>query len=127
MFLTVLSRLDPGVLPWLIDEKGLQLASSRDAKLRKRGGEVMKLLISSMFSVAVLASTGITATDALAIPGNTNNNGNHYGWYKDNDNVGNNGNRSVPIPDTLLLFGGSIAGLIGWQWMVGRGRGDDTS
>jgi hypothetical protein len=90
----------------------------------------MKVLVSSMLSVAVLASTGITATDALAIPGNTDNNGNHYGWYQGNGNNGNNGNSvngSVPIPGTLLLFGGSFAGLIGWQWMIGRRRDDDTS
>ena len=92
----------------------------------------MKLLVSSIFSVAVLASTGITATDALAIPGNTDNNGNHYGWYKGNGHNGNSVNNvnhgSVPIPGTLLLFGGSIAGLIGWQWIIGRRHGgDDTS
>lgn len=27
---------------------------------------------------------------------------------------------AVPIPDTLLLFGAGLAGLIGWQWVVRR-------
>ena len=79
-----------------------------DAKFRKKGGEIMKLLLSSM------------------VPGNTDNNGNHYGWYGNNGNNGNNG-RSIPIPGTLLLFGGSFAGLVGWQWMIDRRRKDDTS
>ena len=97
-----------------------------DAKFRKKGGEIMKLLLSSMVSLAVLASVGITPTVASAIPGNTDNNGNHYGWYGNNGNNGNNG-RSIPIPGTLLLFGGSFAGLVGWQWLIDRRRKDDTS
>jgi hypothetical protein len=28
--------------------------------------------------------------------------------------------QQVPIPDTLLLFGGGLAALIGWQWIPSR-------
>lgn len=34
---------------------------------------------------------------------------------------------AVPIPETLLLFGGSLGEFIGWQWMVGRHRKDNRS
>jgi len=87
-----------------------------------KGGESMKLLYSAVFSAAVLVSNGLTITDASAIPGNTDNNGNHYGWTNGNGNP-----HAVPIPGSLLLFGGGFAGLIGWQWMRDRHRSQDTS
>ena len=54
---------------------------------------MMRTLLYGMFGLALIASTTtLTTTQALADPGE--NNGNHYGQYKN----GNNGNdRSVPI------------------------------
>jgi hypothetical protein len=64
-------------------------------------------------------------------------NGNHYGWFNNNGNPfgwsNNNGNQfgwfnngngrpynSVPIPGTLLLFGGGFAGFAAWRRRIDR-------
>lgn len=77
---------------------------------------MMRTLLYGMFGLALIASTTtLTTTQALADPGE--NNGNHYGQYKN----GNNGNdRSVPIPGTLVLFGAGFAGLVAWQVIARR-------
>ncbi len=71
----------------------------------------MKTLLRGLFSLALIGSaTMLTTTIAFADPGE--NNGNHYGQIKN----GNNGNNvSVPIPDTLALFGAGFAALVAWQ------------
>ena len=47
-------------------------------------------------------------------------NGNHYGWFNSNGN--GRPQSSVPIPGTLLLFGGGFAGFAAWRRRVDRRR-----
>ena len=95
----------------------------------------MRTLLCGLFSLTLIASTTmLTNTDAFADPGN--NNGNHFGQIN-NGNNGNNGNHfgqinnginsngssyqgTVPIPDTLALFGVGFAGLVAWQVVTRR-------
>jgi hypothetical protein len=35
--------------------------------------------------------------------------------------------QAVPIPDSLLLFAGGLAGLVGWQWINGRRRAGESN
>jgi len=60
--------------------------------------------------------------------GNTQNgnNGNHYGWEKngngqysqDTNYNSNTSSNSVPGPDTFVLFGAGLSGLVLWRKMV---------
>jgi hypothetical protein len=76
----------------------------------------MKTFVAFAFSATVLI-----ATNALAGPPGGNPPG-----LGDLVNPGFGGTppgqqrNAVPIPDTLLLFGGGLAGLLGWQWIVRR-------
>ena len=56
--------------------------------------------------------------------GQTGNNGNHNGWYKNensqysqNTNYSSNytNGNSVPGPDTLILLGAGLSGLVMWR------------
>ena len=49
-------------------------------------------------------------------------NGNHYGWFNGNGNGYGRPYNSVPIPGTLLLFGGGFAGFAAWRRRIGRRR-----
>ena len=63
------------------------------------------VLLGSVLIGASIVAIGWGTAPALADPGNTNNNGNHYGWYKEN---GQNyqctqySGASVPEPASLV-------------------------
>ena len=70
------------------------------------------VLVGSVLIGATIVGLGLGSDPALAIPGNTDNNGNHYGWYKEN---GQNyqstqySSASVPEPASLILLGTGLA------------------
>ena len=47
-------------------------------------------------------------------------NGNHYGWFNGNGNGYGRPQNSVPVPGTLLLFGGGFAGFAAWRRWINR-------
>ena len=72
-----------------------------------------RVLVGSVLLGATIFAIGGLAP-ALAEPGNTDNNGNHYGWYKEN---GQNyqstqySGASVPEPASMILMGFGLLGL----------------
>jgi hypothetical protein len=92
----------------------------------------MKTLLALGFSATVLVGgvTVLVATNALSGPPGGNPPG-----LNGVVNPGFGGTPpglqrktgAVPIPDTLLLFAGGLAGLVGWQWINGRRRAGESN
>lgn len=94
-------------------------------------------MVCSLFGLVLLAGRGIpglTTTEAFAVPPGglpnvppgppSNVPGNGLGLA--NLQVGNDVNHAVPIPGTLLLFAGGLAGFAGWRWKEDRRRKSQT-
>jgi hypothetical protein len=85
----------------------------------------MKTLLAIVFSTTMLV-----ATDALSDPPGGNPPG-----LNGLVNPGFGGTppglqrqaQAVPIPATLLLFGGGFAGLVGWRWISDRRRTGESN
>jgi hypothetical protein len=77
----------------------------------------MKRVVLTVLSLTLML--GAFAGTANAVPGNTDNNGNHYGWVNGN---GPPARGAVPIPETLLLYGAGLAGFAAWNARRNRDR-----
>ena len=64
-----------------------------------------------------MVAIGLGGNVALADAGNTDNNGNHYGWYKQSGSTNYSSVRysSVPEPDSLAFIGAGLAGIGIWR------------
>ena len=81
-----------------------------------------RVLVGSVLIGATIVALGLGAGPALADPGNTDNNGNHYGWYKENGQnytssqyssvllgppgcrISRDGNLETGAPENLIRF-----------------------
>jgi hypothetical protein len=77
-----------------------------------------RVLVGSFFIGATIIALGLGADPALADPGNIDNNGNHYGWYKENGQKYQStqySGASVPEAASLVLLGAGLAGIGIWR------------